>query len=85
MFEASKPGQYQVILMDEQMPIMQGTKAAAAIRRSSHPQAKSIKIIALTANVFAEDVERSYAAGMDAHLFKPIDMEILKETVLRIL
>ena len=85
MFEASEPGYYQMILLDEQMPVMFGTEAAAAIRKSAHPQAGTIKIIAMTANAFSEDVERSMASGMDAHLSKPIDMDILKETVLKLL
>ena len=82
MFEDSKEGYYQVILMDVQMPIMLGTEASKTIRQSSHPQAKSIKIIAMTANAFEEDIERSLNSGMDAHLSKPVDIETVKNTVL---
>ena len=81
MFENSSEGYYQVILMDIQMPIMLGTEAASAIRESNHPQAKTIKIIAMTANAFAEDIERSLQSGMDAHLSKPVDIETVKNTV----
>ena len=81
MFENSSEEYYQVILMDIQMPIMLGTEAASAIRKSNHPQAKSIKIIAMTANAFAEDKERSLESGMNAHLSKPVDIETVKNTV----
>ncbi len=82
MFEDSKEGYYQVILMDVQMPIMLGTEVSKIIRQSSHPQAKSIKIIAMTANAFEEDIERSLNSGMDAHLSKPVDIETVKNTVI---
>ena len=85
MFEASQPGQYDVILMDVQMPVMDGHQAARAIRRSSHPDAKRIPIAAMTANAFAEDVEAALAAGMDAHVAKPVDLDVLKTTLFRIL
>lgn len=84
MFETSKEGYYKVILMDVQMPIMLGTEAASAIRKSDHPQAKTIKIIAMTANAFAEDIDRSLESGMDAHLSKPVDIETVKNTVLNL-
>ena len=84
MFENSSEEYYQVILMDIQMPIMLGTEAASAIRKSNHPQAKSIKIIAMTANAFAEDKERSLESGMNAHLSKPVDIETVKNTVLNL-
>ena len=84
MFERSSEGYYQVILMDIQMPIMLGTEAASTIRESNHPQAKSIKIIAMTANAFAEDIERSLQSEMDAHLSKPVDIETVKNTVLNL-
>ncbi|MDO5112561.1 MAG: ATP-binding protein [Clostridia bacterium] len=72
-FTASPAGAYSVIYMDIQMPVMDGYAATAAIRQSAHPQAKTIPIIAMTANVFAEDVEKARAAGMNAHTGKPID------------
>lgn len=78
-FENSSEGEFDGILMDVQMPIMDGYEATKAIRASSHPQAKSIPIIAMTANAFAEDVTKSYDAGMNAYLLKPIEMAKLEE------
>ncbi|MCI2056378.1 MAG: PAS domain-containing protein [Oscillibacter sp.] len=72
---------FDLILMDIRMPVMDGNEAAKAIRASSHPQAKTIPIIAMTANAFAEDVQRSMAAGMNAHLAKPIIPQQLYRTV----
>ena len=80
-FEHSKPGEYDMILMDIRMPVMNGYEAAKAIRGSSHPMARKIPIIALTANAFSEDVQKSLAAGMTMHLTKPIDIELLSEAV----
>lgn len=84
-FLASPSGQYSVIYMDIQMPVMDGYTATEAIRASGHPQAKSIPIIAMTANVFAEDVEKARAAGMNAHTGKPIDTADLIETTAALL
>ncbi|MDE7162644.1 MAG: response regulator [Clostridia bacterium] len=78
-FENSSEGEYDGILMDVQMPVMDGYEATKAIRMSGHAQAKSIPIIAMTANAFAEDVNNSYEAGMDAYLLKPIEMAKLEE------
>ena len=80
-FEQSVPGEYDMILMDVQMPVMNGYEATKAIRRSSHEQAKTIPIIAMTANAFSEDMQHSFAAGMDAHISKPVDMKLLKKTI----
>ena len=80
-FEKSAPGQYDMILMDVQMPVMDGYEATSAIRNCSHPQAGTVPIIAMTANAFSEDVKKALDAGMNAHLAKPIDMERLKEVV----
>ena len=80
-FAASVPGQYQLILMDVQMPVMNGYEATQAIRQLSHPMARQIPIIAMTANAFAEDIRDALAAGMDAHVAKPIDMAVLEEAV----
>lgn len=80
-FEHSKPGEYDMILMDIRMPVMNGYEAAKAIRGSSHPMAGKIPIIALTANAFSEDVQKSLAAGMTMHLTKPIDIELLSQAV----
>ena len=81
-FEQSLPGQYDCILMDVQMPVMDGYEATRAIRASERPEGRSIPIIAMTANAFAEDVKSSLDAGMNAYLLKPIDMSKLEETVI---
>lgn len=78
-FEKSAEGYFDGILMDVQMPVMDGYEATKAIRACAHAQAKSIPIIAMTANAFAEDVTKSYDAGMDAYLLKPIEMDKLEE------
>ena len=80
-FLESQPGQYDLILMDVQMPVMNGYEASRAIRSSSHSMARTIPIIAMTANAFTEDVQSALDAGMSAHVSKPIDMETLKKTV----
>ena len=81
MFERSPVGHYDAILMDVRMPIMDGLEAAAAIRELDRPDAKAIPIIALTANAFDEDVQRSLQVGMDAHLTKPVEAERLYQTL----
>lgn len=78
MFQASPQGFYDIILMDIQMPEMDGYQSARAIRACEHPDAGSILISAMTANAFAEDVEAALAAGMDAHIAKPVDLNLLK-------
>lgn len=80
-FEQSAPGDYDMILMDVQMPIMNGYEATKAIRRSSHELAKKIPIIAMTANAFSEDIQHSLAAGMNAHISKPVEMKVLEKTI----
>ena len=80
-FEQSAPGDYDMILMDVQMPVMNGYEATKAIRRSSHELAKKIPIIAMTANAFSEDIQHSLAAGMNAHVSKPVEMKILEKTI----
>ena len=80
-FEQSVPGDYDMILMDVQMPVMNGYEAAKAIRSSSHELAKKIPIIAMTANAFSEDIQHSLAAGMNAHISKPVDIKTLEKTV----
>ncbi len=85
MFENSAPGHYDMILMDVQMPIMNGYEATKEIRASAHPDAKTIPIVAMTANTFAEDVKNALDAGMDAHLAKPIDMDAVRKTVAQLL
>ena len=80
-FEQSAPGDYDMILMDVQMPVMNGYEATKAIRRSSHELAKTIPIIAMTANAFSEDIQHSLAAGMNAHVSKPVEMRVLEKTI----
>ena len=80
-FEQSAPGDYDMILMDVQMPVMNGYEATKAIRRSSHELAKTIPIIAMTANAFSEDIQHSLAAGMNAHVSKPVEMKVLRKTI----
>ena len=80
-FEQSAPGDYDMILMDVQMPVMNGYEATKAIRKSSHKLAKTIPIIAMTANAFTEDIQHSLAAGMNAHVSKPVEMKVLEKTI----
>ena len=80
-FEQSAPGDYDMILMDVQRPVMNGYEATKAIRRSSHELAKTIPIIAMTANAFSEDIQHSLAAGMNAHVSKPVEMKVLEKTI----
>lgn len=80
-FEASEPGTYDVILMDVMMPVMDGLTAARTIRALDRQDAKTIPIIAMTANAFREDAERCMEAGMNAHLAKPLDDEKIKQTI----
>ncbi len=85
MFEASRPGYYDMILMDVQMPVMNGYEAARRIRASGHPEAATIPIVAMTANTFAEDVRDALESGMNGHLAKPIDMKAVRRTVGKLL
>ena len=80
-FLTSKPGDYDAILMDVQMPVMDGHEAARRIRASSHPLALDIPIIATTANAFSDDISAALAAGMDAHVSKPLDVAQLCKTL----
>ena len=84
-FENSAPGTYDAILMDIQMPVMNGYEAARRIRSSSHLEAKTIVILAMTADAFSEDVQKSIRAGMNAHISKPVDMKILYNTLIKLL
>lgn len=84
-FRQCKPGTYDAILMDIQMPVMNGYEAARAIRKLSHPDAKAIVILALTANAFAEDVQKAMSAGMNGHVAKPVDMKLLCNVLLKLL
>ena len=84
-FENAPVGSYDAIFMDIQMPVMNGFEAAKAIRESAHPDAKSILIIAMTANAFVEDVQMALRSGMDGHVAKPVDMEILCKTLFQLM
>ena len=85
MFDRGDPGHFDAILMDMRMPVMDGLTATQEIRKLSRQDARMIPIVALTANAFEEDVQQCLKAGMDAHLSKPVDIDLLKETVGRLL
>ena len=84
-FRESPPGTYDAVLMDIQMPNLNGYEASRAIRALERPDAKAIPIIALTANAFAEDIRAAANAGMTAHVAKPIDIAVLQATLARVL
>ena len=81
MFKKSPPNYYSAVLMDMRMPEMDGLEATVAIRALDRDDAKKIPIIALTANAFDEDVQRSLQAGLNAHLSKPVNIEVLFDTL----
>jgi len=83
IFRNSKEKEYALIFMDIQMPLMNGYDAARCIRSSEHPVAGTIPIIAMTANAFNDDVQAAFDAGMNGHLAKPIDVEVLYKTIAR--
>lgn len=80
-FAGSANGYYDAVLLDIQMPVMDGHAAARAIRKSGHPQAESIPVIAMTANAFAEDIKSAIDSGMNAHISKPINITLLHKTL----
>ncbi len=82
-FQSAPPGRFHAILMDVQMPVMNGHDAARAIRALDREDAGQIPIIAMTANAFAEDEKAALDAGMNAHVAKPLDVELLKKTIRR--
>ena len=84
-FAASAPWTYQIILLDMQMPEMDGCEAARAIRAMKRPDAERVPIIAVTANAFAEDIAATTVAGMNAHVSKPIDYMILCQVLIKLL
>lgn len=84
-FKNSRAGYYDVILMDIRMPVMDGNKAAESIRKLKHPDAKRVPIIAMSANDFDEDIEKSALSGMNAHLAKPIDPAVLYAAISKFL
>ena len=83
--EESEPHTFDLILMDIQMPVMNGLEATGHIRAFSDPEKASIPVVAMTANAFAEDRQRCLEVGMNDHLGKPIDPDTLKKTLLRYL
>jgi len=85
LFEASHPGEYDAILMDVQMPVMDGYTATRTIRACAHAEAKTVPIIAMTANAFVDDVRDAIESGMNAHVAKPIQVDKLKEAILQVL
>ncbi len=85
LFEKSAPGEYQVILMDIMMPVMDGHEATRTIRSLDRPDASTIPISAMTANAFAEDVQAAKDAGMNEHIAKPLDPEVVEGVLRRML
>ncbi len=84
-FASVKQGDYDAILMDIQMPVMNGLSATKAIRESKNALGREIPIIAMTANAFSSDVKECLDAGMDAHLSKPLDINALEHLLQRLL
>ena len=83
LFQTVQPGEYDAILMDVQMPVMNGLEATRVIRSGENPLGKTIPILAMTANAFSEDIQNSLNAGMDAHISKPIDIRVLEREMSR--
>ena len=84
-FRHTPPAFYDAVLLDIQMPVMNGYEAARAIRALDRPDAATIPIVAMTANAFAEDVQKAMEAGMSAHISKPIDMDVLRDALLKLI
>lgn len=84
-FKNCSPGTYDAIFMDIQMPVMNGYEATREIRSLAHPDAEKIVILAMTANAFAEDVQKAIACGMNGHIAKPVDMKLLCNTLSELL
>lgn len=84
-FETVHPGEFDMILMDVQMPLMNGYEATRAIRRGNNPLGSKIPIVAMTANAFADDIQRSMEAGMNDHISKPMNLQRLKKAVVKLL
>ena len=81
MYRSSRPGFYDMVLMDIRMPLMDGYEATAAIRNLPREDAATVPILAMTADTMEEDVERSFACGMNAHIPKPINIKVLNQTI----
>ena len=84
-FADVREGEFDAILMDVQMPLMNGYEAARAIRSGTNPLGRTIPAIAMTANAFADDIQQSLVAGMNAHISKPMDMGVLRKTVVKVI
>ena len=84
MFNGSNPGQYDLIMMDIMMPVMDGYTATMKIRNADRPDGRTIPIVAMTANAFAEDIQKSKDIGMNAHLSKPLEPDVVKDTLIRL-
>ncbi|MBR3745423.1 MAG: response regulator, partial [Selenomonadaceae bacterium] len=82
---ASKPGEFDAVLMDVQMPVMNGYEATAKIRELADPKLARIPIIAMTANAFTEDIQAAKDAGMNGHIAKPLDIQKMIETLTEVL
>ena len=85
MLEKSSPGYYQLVLMDVQMPVMNGYEAVREIRQLENQKLASVPVIAMTANAFEEDKQEALRNGMDGHIAKPINIEILFNTLNKVL
>lgn len=85
LFEKSADGGFDMILMDINMPVMDGYQAVRAIRESSHSAAAEIPVLAMTAAAFDDDIQKAFASGMDGHVAKPLDIEIFIDTVKELL
>ena len=85
MIEKAEADYYKMILMDIQMPVMNGYDAALAIRKMKDTKKSRIPIVAMTANAFAEDTQKALSVGMNAHVAKPVDMNILVPTMMKYL
>ena len=83
IFRQSEPGEFNMIMLDIMMPVMDGLESAREIRNLNRPDAKTIPIVAMTANAFLDDIRRSREAGMNEHLSKPLDMQKVAQTVYR--
>ncbi len=83
-FVSSPPDTYDLIFMDVQMPVLDGYAATRAIRESGHPSAKTVPIVAMTANAFVDDIRAAIESGMDAHVAKPIQLNKLKDTIQKV-
>lgn len=85
IYQEQEEGYFDFILLDMVMPVMDGCQAAEAIRKSGRKDAKTIPVLAATANAFAEDIAKTRKAGMDAHISKPIDFQVLENTMKKLL